>query len=93
MPYIRDVNRKQIDEALQKFCDSLPHGINTLEEGEINYTITRLLLMSLPPVVKYRDYERIIGRLEAVKLEFYRRAVSPYEDKKKEENGDVYGGV
>jgi len=32
----------------------------------------------------------VIGALEACKLEFYRRAVVPYEDKKIKENGDVY---
>jgi len=31
-----------------------------------------------------------MGVLECIKQEFYRRAVAPYEDKKKEENGDVY---
>lgn len=31
-----------------------------------------------------------IGALEAAKLEFYRRVVAPYEDKKIFDNGDVY---
>jgi len=90
MPYIRQIYRDKIDAALQQFCDSFPHGIHTLEEGEMNYVITKFLLMSIPDSAKYRDYERIIGRIEMVKQEMYRRMIAPYEDKKKEENGDVF---
>lgn len=32
----------------------------------------------------------VIGTIECVKLEFYRRVVAPYEDKKAEQNGDAY---
>lgn len=32
----------------------------------------------------------VLGTLECVKLEFYRRVVAPYEDKKCAENGDAY---
>ena len=38
----------------------------------------------------YHAYNEIIGVLECVKQEFYRRMVAPYEDKKCEENGDVF---
>jgi len=31
-----------------------------------------------------------MGALEGAKLEFYRRVVVPYEEKKMKENGDVY---
>lgn len=39
--------------------------------------------------VRYADYNEVIGMLESCKLEFYRRHVSTYEDKKIKENGDV----
>lgn len=32
----------------------------------------------------------ILGAAEGAKMEFYRRVAAPYEDKKREENGDVY---
>jgi hypothetical protein len=32
----------------------------------------------------------VVGALEACKLEFYRRVVTPYEENKMKENGDVY---
>lgn len=34
----------------------------------------------------------VLAALEAAKLEFYRRQVAPYEDKKIESNGDVFRG-
>jgi len=32
----------------------------------------------------------VIGVLESVKMELYRRKIADYEDEKCEENGDVY---
>jgi hypothetical protein len=38
----------------------------------------------------YFSYNEVVGVLECVKLEMYRRLVAPYEDRKCKENGDVY---
>jgi hypothetical protein len=40
--------------------------------------------------VNYARLAEILAALESAKLEFYRRVVAPYEDKKCAENGDVY---
>lgn len=37
----------------------------------------------------YQSAVEIIGALETVKHEFQRRYLDPYEDRKREENGDV----
>jgi hypothetical protein len=40
-----------------------------------------------------KDYQAIndcLGALEGAKLELYRRVAAPYEDRKIQENGDVY---
>lgn len=61
--------------------------------GELNYLITILLgryLHSYGENPKYADYNEVIGVLECVKLELYRRAISKYEDEKRAANGDVY---
>lgn len=64
--------------------------------GELNYTITKLCLRYLKHKTYkggHYDYERInavMGALESAKQEFYRRVAVPYEEKKIEENGDVY---
>ena len=61
--------------------------------GELNYCITRIMNYYLgcnhfqPSYVAYNE---VMGVLECVKQEFYRRMVAPYEDKKCEENGDVF---
>lgn len=38
----------------------------------------------------YKIINEIIGVLECVKLEFYRRIAAPYENDKQQANGDVY---
>jgi hypothetical protein len=37
----------------------------------------------------YYNYNRAIGVLESIKLEYYRREVAAYENKKIKENGDI----
>ena len=61
------------------------------DPGELNYNLTFLVHEYLirKGNTYYVDYNEVIGVLEAVKLEFYRRAVAPYEDKKIKENGDL----
>ena len=40
--------------------------------------------------VSYSFLNDFIGVLECVKLELYRRVATPYEEDKRQENGDVY---
>lgn len=62
--------------------------------GELNYTLTRLIDQFIMCHGKsYGTLNAVIGVLECAKLELYRRVVSPYEDKKMSENGDVYNSV
>lgn len=80
MPYVTQERRLDLDDGL------LPQT-----PGELNFAITSLCLDFLPPrTANYEDYNTIIGVLESAKLEFYRRAVAAYEDRKCAENGDVY---
>jgi len=59
--------------------------------GELNYKITMLIKDYLDRRGhEYRNYAGVIGVLETVILEYYRRVVVPYEQKKIEENGDVF---
>lgn len=82
MPYIKLKDRESLHTLR-------PKGIKT--PGELNYLITMLCKEYLESSEKnYQAMNDIIGALEGAKLEFYRRVVGPYEDKKKEENGDVY---
>lgn len=83
MPYIKEEKRFDIDRAL--------NDLNSLDVGEMNYLITKLFMKYINENgEKYKHYNDVIGVLECVKLELYRRKVVIYEDVKNRENGDVY---
>jgi hypothetical protein len=82
MPYIESSRRSRL----------YPEGIgeSAVGPGELNYLLTVIINEYLPMDPKYHHYNEVIGVLESCKLEFYRRAVAQYEDKKIKENGDMY---
>lgn len=88
MPYIQQYRRPEYDEALESLKAVFKHG--DWEPGDLNYTLTSFILSVLGPNPNYTAYNEVIGVLESVKLELYRRHIAPYEDYKKDENGDVY---
>lgn len=77
MPYIKQERREEA-----KFTP--------MTAGELNYSLTTFVLRYLGPHPNYERFNAVIGVLESAKLELYRRAVSPYENQKILENGDVY---
>jgi len=80
MPYIKRRDRERLSEE-----DSQPFN-----SGELNYLITRMIHDYIEARgVSYGALNEVIGVLECAKQEFYRRIVSPYEDIKMRENGDV----
>lgn len=84
MPYIKRGRRTELDDVVKLF-DPLS------TEGELNYLITKLVWKWLNVEEEsYTNYNSAIGILECVKQELYRRKIADYEDKKKEENGDVF---
>ncbi len=80
MPYIKQDDREKV----------AMNGPTTA--GELNYAITGLIGKYIENNKKfnYQCINDIVGALEGAKLEFVRRVVNPYEDKKIKENGDVY---
>lgn len=84
MPYISPLYRPNFDEHTSKI---FPTGA-----GDLNYVITTICHNYLRERgTNYQNVNDIIGVLECAKQEFYRRIVSPYEDKKIKQNGDVLG--
>ena len=70
--------------------DKREHTIpNTDHPGELTYELYLLCLTAIPYEPSYADYATVLGCLEATKLELYRQHIAPYEDAKREENGDV----
>lgn len=76
----------------QKIRDQLDEGATPENAGELNYLITRLVDGYLldKGEIRYAHLNEVIGVLECAKQELYRRVVSPYEDTKIREAGDVY---
>ena len=86
MPYISHEER---DGYAARGINELSDGISL--PGQLNYVITKLVLNYMErDYINYSRIALVTGVLENVKQEFYRRFAAPYEDKKKEENGDVY---
>lgn len=84
MPYIDAEARKRMD------CGEAPQT-----PGELNYLISCQVDRYLQGKggIRYANINEAIGVLECAKLEYYRRIAAPYEDRKCEESGDVYGGL
>ena len=88
MPYIKDFERSRFSDTLKLLRENV--SFNGLNSGQLNYLITNICHIYMHHNgTRYREYNDVIGALEAAKLEFYRRQIVPYEDKKLEENGDV----
>ncbi len=86
MPYIDSTDRSNIDKILK---DIMKFEVSTM--GQLNYIITRILHTYIEKNgSNYSNFNNIIGVLECVKLEYYRRIVSEYEELKIKENGDIY---
>ena len=88
MPYISKEARRKY--ALVERELTLSIDANTTS-GELNYLLTLTVMEYLRKKGKrYAAINDIRGALENAASEFYRRIAAPYEDKKIEQNGDVY---
>jgi hypothetical protein len=87
MPYIKKEARPAIDELVNPLIDHLKSLPVEKQDGALNYVITKIIKGLYPQ--RYFHFNRALGVLSAVKSEFYRRVIAPFEDTKIEENGDV----
>lgn len=85
MPYIRKEQRKLVAPIVREM-EVLAPGLDAGEFTYVTYKMTRLWLGRKP---RFLQWATALGCLLCVILEFYRRGVGPYEDKKIGENGDV----
>ena len=80
MPYIKSDRR-----------DELAVGNYPKTAGELNYEVTQKIIEYLVTHdLGYQTINDVVGALEGAKLEFYRRVVGTYEDRKIKENSDIY---
>ena len=85
MPYITQEQRRDLASYLKDILELVP----TLTKGEINYIITRIVATKYA-VGSYDWRSEGASVFQDAHDEFYRRVIAPYEDKKKDENGEVY---
>lgn len=86
MPYIKKSEREKFRIILDNFGK-----LNITSIGEFNYLISSMLVIMIKRVKPdYYFYNNLIGVLECIKLELYRRAITPYENSKCETNGDLF---
>ena len=89
MPYIPEKDREVFQFFVQDMEDCITR--RGISNGELNYLFTRLSLLYLGKHgTSYNTISDVIKALECAKLEFYARVARPYEEKKIEQNGDVY---
>lgn len=82
MPYIADFGRRTI----------LSEGSDSAQDpGELAFVLYGVCADYLhrQGSPHYSNYASVVGVLETVKLELFRRQVAPYEDAKIAQNGDV----
>lgn len=92
MPYIKQSDRETYDKEINELVEKLTsYGENQAPVvGDVNYIISSIIWNVFKKVgPSYTLGNNLVGVLECVKQEFYRRQLAPYEDKKIEENGDI----
>jgi len=85
MPYIGQGARLHLEPALRELFKT------SLGLGDINYVITKAILNYLEAMGRnYHSYASVVGMLDTIKNELYRREINGYEEEKCMQNGDVY---
>jgi hypothetical protein len=92
MPYIRQKDRCLLEERIHAFFSENDLYQRNFTAGEWNYIVTRMTLIAMKPSTGW-DYDSISSAIRVLNdsaAEMRRRLLDPYEDKKIEENGDVF---
>jgi hypothetical protein len=93
MSYIVPQERGRFDSIVDELVEALTpvkYGRH-FHIGELNYVVSSIIWKLWAQDVKsgYATANCIVGVLECIKQEFYRRQVAPYEDVACERNGDL----
>ncbi len=88
MPYISRKERGRYQELVSQLAAVISED-KIVRPGQINYVVSLLLDRVYGSKMRYSDHNEVIGVLECIKQEFYRRKTSPYEDQKIFSEGDL----
>lgn len=84
MPYIKQQDREKFNSSAKDIADKASCA------GDLNYALTVIIQSYIEKKgLNYANCNEIVGMLDCCKMEFYRKIVAPYEEKKINENGDV----
>lgn len=94
MPYINMIQRRDVDKELNALINNLMEVDSESLPGIVNYCVSKMLWSLCGKghsegVKRYHRMNAMIGALQCVQLELYRRVVVPYEDEKIEQEGDI----
>ena len=82
MPYILPEHRPAMDKIVDLMYKS---GVEA--NGDLNYLLYAFCKRHVP--ASYNEYKNFCGELHQCATEIERRMLGPYENLKKDENGDV----
>lgn len=94
MPYVPQDARERLDPQIERLAAEIvaladEEGQGAAFAGFLNYACTRLAL-EVMPTRRYWSIATVVGVMQNVAEEFYRRVGAPYEEQKRAEHGDVY---
>jgi len=82
MPYVSQERRPDLDKLVN-------HMRHTLKfDGDLNYVLFALCRRAVP--LSYNNIKNFIGELNECAAEIRRRILANHEDRKCEDNGDVW---
>jgi hypothetical protein len=81
MPYVEPAQRPYLDEVVEFMAD---HSMNAT--GDLNYVLFALCKRYHKG---YQGTKNFMAELRECEIEIRRRILTPHEDAKREENGDV----
>ena len=90
MPYIKKQDRKKFDKHINSLIKEIQKSKVENQDGQVDYIITKILKEIYSKNKTFFNLNRAVGVLNSVMLEFYRRVIVPYENKKIKQHGDVY---
>lgn len=88
MPYIARKDRGQYQKIVQELASLIPED-RMQRPGHINYVVSLLIEKIYGKQLRYADHNEIVGVLNCIALEFYRKKTTPYEEDKIREEGDL----
>ncbi|MDZ4786813.1 MAG: hypothetical protein SGJ02_12135 [bacterium] len=88
MPYIKRESRKQYQNSVSEIARLVP--LDAMERpGHMNYIVSLLIEKVYGKNMRYAQHNEVVGVLNCIQQEFYRRKTVPYEDQKIESEGDL----